>query len=275
MKLNNFKIAFAISSIALIMFSCKKDSAVPAPTITKQWTIALSAKNEVPAPANRAETGTATLKLYSDNSLNYTIALPNLTTGDMLMAAHLHVGNVITNGSVVLSLNPTFTGSNATGTITNVRQTLVDSLKSDANEIYFNVHSMQVGSGIVRGQLNVGIDMAADVALSGANELPNAISTTAKGLAILRLTSDKKLYSKVTITNLEQGDAMSAAHIHKGATGVNGTVILALCSSAADFGTAKMFPVDDVLIASLKADAIYVNAHSTIYGGGIVRGQIR
>nr|MBC7614351.1 CHRD domain-containing protein [Pseudopedobacter sp.] len=274
MKLNCLKIGFAISSIALMMFSCKKDSSVPAPTVTKQWTIALSAKNEVPAPINRVETGTATLELRSDNSLKYTILVNNLASGDALMAAHLHVGNVITSGGVILSLNPMFTGGNATGTIANVRQTLVDSLKNDANELYFNVHSSQVGSGIVRGQLNVGIELAADIALSGANEAPNAVNTTAKGLAILRLTSDKKLYSKVTITTLEQGDAMAAAHIHKGASGVSGPVILALNNST-DFGTAKMFTVDDALFTSLKTDAIYVNAHSTNYPGGIVRGQIR
>jgi hypothetical protein len=274
MKLNNLKIGFAISSIALMMFSCKKDNSVAAPTVTKQWSIALSSKNEVPAPVNRAETGTATLELRSDNSLKYTISINNLASGDALMAAHLHIGNVVTSGGVVLSLNPMFTGGNATGTILNVRQTLVDSLKSDMNELYFNVHSSQVGSGLVRGQLNVGIDMAVDVPLSGANEVP-AVTTATTGLAILRLTSDKKLYSKVMILNVAQGDAMAAAHIHKGATGANGTVILALCSSAADFGTAKMFPVDDVFIASLKTDAIYVNAHSTYNPSGIVRGQIR
>ncbi|MBU0696591.1 MAG: CHRD domain-containing protein [Bacteroidetes bacterium] len=275
MKLNYLKIGFAISSIALVMFSCKKDNTTPEPTVTRQWTIALSAKNEVPAPANRTETGTATLELRSDNSLKYTISVGNLTSGDALVAAHLHVGNVITNGGIVLALNPTFTGGTATGTITKVRQTLVDSLKSDViYELYFNVHSSQVGSGLVRGQLNVGIELAADVALSGANEAPNAVNTTAKGLAILRLTADKKLYSKVTITTLEQGDAMAAAHIHKGASGVSGPVILAL-NNATDFGTAKMFTVDDALFTSLKTDAIYVNAHSANYPGGIVRGQIR
>ena len=275
MKLNNLKIGFAISSIALVMISCKKDN-VPAPTTTKMWTIPLSAKNEVPAPANRAETGTATLELLSDNSLKYTIAVPNLTNGDALVAAHLHVGNVITSGGVILSLSPMFTGSNASGTIKNIRQTLVDSLKSDANELYFNVHSTQVGSGLVRGQLNVGIDMAADVALSGANEAPNAVNTTAKGLAILRLTADKKLYSKVTITDLEAGDALKFAHIHSGASGVSGPVIQILCPTAADFGIVKMFTItDDALIASLKTAAIYVNAHSNTYGGGIVRGQVR
>ncbi len=273
MKLKYLKIGLAISTVALTMFSCKKDDA-PAPTVTKQWTIALSAKNEVPAPANRAETGTATLELLSDNSLKYTIAVTNLASGDALAAAHLHVGNVITSGPVILSLSPTFTGATAMGTIKNVRQSLVDSLKSDVNELYFNVHSTQVASGIVRGQLNVKIDMAVDVALSGANEVP-AVTTATTGVAILRLTADKKLYSKVTITNLAQGDAMRFAHIHSGAAGVNGPVIQLLCPTAADFGVSQTFTLSDALFASIKTDAVYVNAHSTTFGGGIVRGQIR
>jgi hypothetical protein len=59
--------------IACTAISCNKDNDdPPAPTVVKEWTIPLSAKNEVPAPA-RNETGTATFKLMSDNSATYTI----------------------------------------------------------------------------------------------------------------------------------------------------------------------------------------------------------
>lgn len=274
MKKNVLSIATLSLLCTTIFFSCKKDDAVLAPSVVKTWSVSLSAKNENPAPAGRSETGTAVLTLMSDNSLNYTITVNNLTSGDMFMAAHLHVGDAITSGAVILPLSPVFSGSTGTGVTTNLRSTLVDSLKDDSNEIYFNAHTMQVGSGLVRGQLNTNIEMAADVALSGANEsVP--VTTTATGVATFRLTSAKKLYTKFVITNLEAGDAMTAAHIHKGVVGVNGVVIVPIYSSTAEFGTVKIITVDDVLFTSLKTDAIYANAHSTNKGSGIVRGQIR
>lgn len=286
---NNFKKNMNIKSLlivcltVIIFSSCKKDESpytVPV-SLLKEWSIALSAKNENPAPASRNETGTATLQLFSDNSLKYTINVSGLAASDALIAAHIHVGNVISNGGVVLGIDPTFTGGVATGTKTNLRASLVDSLKSDANELYFNVHSTQVASGLLRGQLNTKLEMVADVALSGVNEVP-AITTTASGTALLRLTSNKKLYYRVTVTGLEASDALLASHIHRAAAGANGAIFLDLYSStgglygsAADFGTAKVVSVDDAQIVSLKADALYLNVHSSNKPSGVIRGQIR
>lgn len=276
MRKNLLHSGLLISSLTMALVACKKDDPAPVivPTIVKEWKIPLAAKNENNPPSSRTETGTANLKLLSDNSLTYTIAVVGLASGDVLNAAHIHVGDVISNGGVILGLNPTFSGGNASGTITNVRTTLIDSLKDDVNELYFNVHSTQVASGLVRGQLNTNIEMAEFITLSGANEVP-AITTTATGTALIRVTSAKKIYTKVSITNLETGDAMTAAHIHKAAAGVNGAVILGFYSSAADFGTVKINTLTDVLYTAIKTDAIYVNTHSTNKPSGILRGQIR
>ncbi len=266
-----------LSMVYLAIASCSDDKGsnpVPTPTIVKEWNITLSSKYENPAPAARNETGTANLQLLSDNSLVYTIAINGLAGGDALVAAHLHTGDAITNGPIVLGLDPVFTAGSATGIIANLRTSLIDSLKSATNEIYVNVHSSQVGSGLLRGQVNTNIELAADVALISANEVP-AGTSVATGLALVRLTSEKKAYIKLTVTGLEAADALTAAHIHKAAAGVNGPVILGFYSSAADFGTTKVLPVDDALYTSLKTDAIYVNAHSVIKPGGVIRGQIR
>lgn len=267
----------AASLCLLAVSSCKKDNDPipdPAPTMVKEWNIALSAKNENPAPASRNETGTAVLQLFSDNSIKYSINVTALAPSDALMAAHIHTGDVITNGGVILNFNPSFSGGSASGTLTGIRASFVDSLKNDVNELYFNVHSSQVGSGIVRGQLNTKMELAVDVPLSGANEVP-AITTTATGLALLRLTASKKLYYRINVSGLEAGDALSAAHIHRAASGVNGGVIIGLHSGAADFGTIKMLTLDDTQFAAVKADAIYVNVHSTNRPSGIIRGQVR
>ena len=153
-------------------------------------------------------------------------------------------------------------GATSAGTILNLKTSFIDSLKNDANELYFNVHSMQVASGLVRGQLNTKIEMAADMVLSGTNEVP-ALITTASGIALMRLTANKKLYSKITVTVLEPGDALVAFHIHKAATGVNGSIIVGVYANAAESANVKVITVDDIQFAFLKADTIYINVHST------------
>lgn len=275
MKKTNYLIALMLLGVGLISSSCDEDSTpVPAPTLVKSWMINLSNKNEIPATASRNESGMATLELYSDNSLKYTINVTGLASGDALTNSHIHVGNVISNGGVVLDLKPSFSSNNATATIPNLRPSFVDSLKSDANDLYINVHSSQLTAGIVRGQLNKVIDVAADVVLSGANEVPS-VTTTATGLATIRVTSDKTLYIKTVISNLESTDAMTAAHLHKAAAGANAGVLIGFYANAADFGTTKILPLTDAIYNSLKSDAVYVNAHSTLKTSGLVRGQIR
>jgi hypothetical protein len=276
MRKNSLYSTLLLSTLTIGFVACKKDSPAPVvvPTVVKEWTIALDAKNENTPPAGRTETGSANIKLLSDNSITYTIAVVGLASGDALTAAHIHVGDVISNGGVVLGFSPTFSGSNASGTLTNIRSSFIDSLKDNVNELYFNVHSTQVPGGLVRGQLNTNVEMAEFVTLSGANEVP-AVTTTATGTALIRITSEKKIYTKVTISNLEAGDALTASHIHKAAAGANGGVILGFYASAADFGTVKVSTLTDALYTSIKTDAVYVNAHSTAHPGGIVRGQIR
>jgi len=279
MKKANVKLGGLVSLflLAVVATSCGDDTVDPPapPAVVKEWSIPLSTKNESPAIANRNETGTASLQLLSDNSLKYTINVSGLASGDALVAAHIHTGDVITNGGVILDMKPTFAAGTSSGTVASLRTSLVDSLKNDVNELYFNVHSTQVGSGLLRGQLNTKLEMTADVAMNGANEVPTAVTTSATGIALLRLTTNKKLYAKVTISNLETSDVMNAAHIHTGAAGVNGPVYIGIYSSTAEFGTVKVLTVTDAQLAVLKTDALYVNAHSTAKPGGVVRGQIR
>lgn len=264
-------------SVTLFLFlnSCSKsNSSSNNATVTKHWDIIMNAKFEVPAPAGRSETGTAALDLYSDNTMKFTIKVTGLAATDALTAAHIHVGDAITSGPVILGFNPTFTNGTATGQVS-VRPTLSDSLINGKAEFYVNAHTTQVPGGLLRGQFNNPVIFAADVPMVGANEVPPVI-TTAAGLAILRLTTDKTLYAIVTFTGLESGDAMTASHIHNAATGVNGSIVIPLCASLADFGKELKFPgTTDANITLLTTAPVYVNAHSTNHPAGIIRGQIR
>ena len=272
-----YRFGIGMCALFVITTACNDDdggTTTPTPTVDKEWTLRISAKNESPAPAGRTDTGTANIKLYSDNSLTYTVTVNNLALADVLNAAHLHTGDAISNGPIVLDFAPVFTGGTATGTITGLRTSLVDSLKATTNEIYFNAHSSQVGSGLVRAQLNTNIELATDLTLSSANEVPPGTSV-AVGKAMVRVTSDKNAYIQLTVTGLEANDTLTAAHIHKAGTGVNGPIILGFYASDTDFGTVKKLPISDSLLTSLKTDSIYMNAHSKRKPGGVIRAQIR
>ena len=133
MKKTNYLIASMLFGIGLISYSCVEDSTpIPAPTLEKTWMINLSNKNEIPATASRNETGMAMLELYSDNSLKYTISVTGLASGDALTNSHIHVGNVISNGAVVLDLKPTFSRSSAPATIQNVLPSFWSLYKTNA-----------------------------------------------------------------------------------------------------------------------------------------------
>lgn len=263
--------------LLLLLNACSKDSGstvAPAPIVVKHWDVTMNSKFEVPAPAGRSETGTVALDLYSDMTIKYNINVTGLASGDALTAAHIHVGDPITSGGVILGFSPSFTGGSATGQVS-LRASLADSLKNGSTDFYVNVHSTQLPGGLLRGQLNNPVTFAMDVAMNGSAEVP-AVTTTATGVALLRLTTDKTLYAKVTVTGLESGDVLTASHIHAAAAGVNGAVIVPLCASAADFGVAlKIAAITDANVSLIQTGQVYANVHSQNHPSGLIRGQIR
>jgi hypothetical protein len=258
--------------LALVFQSCEHDDD-NGPSTVKQWSIDMKAIFEVPAPAGRNEEGEAIIELLSDNSLKYNVHIHNLSASDQLTNAHIHFGDAGTSGGIIIPFNPTFTGAGTMGVVTGLRQGQVDTLLG--YPVYVNVHSNQLPGGLARGQLDKEVVLAKDITLSGGNEVP-AVTTTATGLAILRLTHDKVLYSKVTVTNLESNDTLTVSHIHPGAAGANGSPLIFLCNSLADFGVLKISaPLPDAQYNQLLNDPMYVNAHSRRHGAGLIRGQIR
>lgn len=265
-------IYLCMALLSWVLSGCRKSDP---PATVKSWSyIPLKPDYQVPALNGRSENGYATIHLAADNSLEFLLYVDNLAVNDTLTDAHIHFGDPVSNGPVVIDLKPAFKARyTATGTVYNLRPGQIDTLRN--KPVYVNIHSKKAGSGLVRGQMDKQISLAADVILRGSNEVP-FVSTTASGLCILRLTDDKVLYSKLTVDNLETGDALTAAHIHYGAGGVNGGMALLLCNSAADFGMVKTsVSLPDTLVQSLLRSSLYVNAHSVNHPAGIVRGQIR
>jgi hypothetical protein len=65
----------------------------------------------------------------------------------------------------------------------------------------------------------------------------------------------------------------TAAHIHTGARGVSGPILIPLCGPCTSPVTATT-PVTASQIADLKARKLYVNVHTATNPGGEIRGQI-
>ena len=102
-------------------------------------------------------------------------------------------------------------------------------------------------------------------------------SSESWGLAILRVTADKKLTLKIIVHQVDEGDELINAHIHYGAQGVNGTPFIPLMMGVMNLGRNVTIQLTDQQYEDLVNGTmpIYINVHSHIYPGDSIRGQIR
>jgi hypothetical protein len=125
--------------------------------------------------------------------------------------------------------------------------------------------------------------------LSGANEVP-ARGTGASGTVGFNVTGNRVDYS-IEVHGIS---AITGAHIHSGAAGVNGPIRIALFPGpGANFTANPISPGDgqlyegsfeasDVtgisfqdLVAGMQAGTVYANVHTTQFPGGEMRGQVQ
>jgi hypothetical protein len=109
------------------------------------------------------------------------------------------------------------------------------------------------------------------VTLSGSQEVP-PVTTPATGTGTITVGDDKSVSGSVMTT----GVAGVAAHIHQGAAGQNGPVIVPLTKSG-DNGWAVPpgAKLTDDQYTAFKAGNLYVNVHSAANKGGEIRGQLK
>lgn len=114
---------------------------------------------------------------------------------------------------------------------------------------------------------------AADVmvTLSGDQEVP-AVSTAAKGSGTVTIGDDMSVKGTVTTS----GVAGTAAHIHIGAPGKNGPVVVPMVKSGDNGWTfAAGAKLTEDQMKAFKAGELYINVHSAANPGGEVRGQLK
>jgi len=118
-----------------------------------------------------------------------------------------------------------------------------------------------------------GVAFGADVkvALAGDQEVP-AVKTDAKGSGTITIGDDMSVKGSVTTT----GITATAAHIHTGAAGKNGPVIVPLTKSGdSGWAVGAGAKLTDDQMKAFKAGDLYVNVHSAANPGGEIRGQLK
>lgn len=109
------------------------------------------------------------------------------------------------------------------------------------------------------------------IALDGASEVP-AVATAATGTATVDIKADRSVTATVTVT----GMTATASHIHEGAAGANGPVIVPFVKTGDNtFAAAEGAKLTEAQYESYKAGKLYVNVHSAKNPGGEIRGQLK
>src|SRR5437867_7660344 len=120
--------------------------------------------------------------------------------------------------------------------------------------------------------------------LKSANEVPpiTDAEATCSGAATVTFTSTTAKFD-VAITGCPATTAINIGHIHEGPRGINGGVKISTGLAAGDLTLAgggvtftRTATADAALITAIMANpsGYYVNFHSTLHGGGVIRGQL-
>ena len=231
--------------------------------------VALTGEAEAPA-GDPVGTGTATIRLRKgQGQVCYVLAAENLPPA---AAAHIHRGEAGSAGPVVIPLR-TPSASGASSGCTTVARGIVAAILSGPASFYANVHTSDFPAGAIRGQLagtsTASFGWVVAVDLKGTSE-PNATGT-----AVVRARKDAgQVCYRLRAANVTLPTV--AAHIHRGAAGVSGPVVVGFAAPGADGNssgcTAASSSVIDEIIGNPAG--FYVNVHTKEHPGGAIRAQL-
>jgi len=234
----------------------------------------LQGSQEVPTNTSTA-LGTVIVRYNTvTNSLELGGNYQNLTT-DITMS-HIHGPAAVgVNAGVVSPVINSF----GTSGILALAITLTEPQEADllAGLLYVNLHNATFPGGEIRGQLTTTTSGSETYyftgALTGSQEVPAIASTATGNVAVLL----DRITNEVFVVGNFSGLAAAAAagHIHGGAAGTNGGVVVDLSVTAALSGTIT----GSAVVRSTFADSMvlglsYVNVHNATFPGGEIRAQL-
>ena len=123
------------------------------------------------------------------------------------------------------------------------------------------MHNMMYGDG----------KSGESVTLSGSNEVP-PVTSSASGNGSVTVNSDRTVTGRVTVS----GMTATAAHIHQGAPGANGPVIVPFVMQGDNtFVAREGAKLTEEQYTAYKSGNTYLNVHSAKSPGGEVRAQLK
>ena len=235
---------------------------------------AMNSGDERPAPtgdvANARGAFSATVtKTDTGATLNWTLTFTNMS--GPATAAHIHLAERGTPGPVVVPLCAPCT-SGVSGTA-NINATVLAAIQAD--RAYVNVHTRQNPAGEIRDQVSP--VAATGATLSAAKERPKPKGNVKRARGTFTATVKKEgtegvITWRLTFSRLT-GRGI-AAHIHRGAPGKAGPVIVPLCAPCRS-GARGQVTVGAAVLNALETGRAYVNVHTRKNQAGEIRGQLR
>jgi hypothetical protein len=249
-----------------------------------------SGGHEVPSTVSTAQGG---LSLeYDGTDLVVTGSFNGLTSdyievGSTGSGSHLHAGFAGQNGGVAISLTPTLSGDNRSGTFlvedntfTNVPSDVVETLTNRGH--YLNIHSQDNPAGEIRGQVVPEANIYFYAPLSGMNEIPQNASQATGALLVEWYAETSSINATGSFGGLGSDYATDiGSHLHAGLAGQNGGVELTLTPDLdGDSRGGIYLPADNEFtltmdqVGLLVNRSLYTNIHTSDFGGGEIRGQV-
>ncbi len=201
-----------------------------------------------------------------------------------MVAAHVHDGGPGESGPPVISLvfpediQELTVASGCTG---GLDAAVVADVLANPADYYVNYHTEDSPSGAARGQLR-DADFNAVADLSPAEEVP-PVDAFAFGVTIALGDADNPEGLCFAMLAIADGQTITAAHIHQGAQGENGDVVMTLSPPQGGLPWSHFCATADAETAEERAAVVtaikdggdfYVNVHTEENPGGVMRAQL-
>lgn len=296
----------ALSAFVLpALVACNEDNTLGLGDSSRQrFTAVMTGFQVRPVPVATATTAIAQISIRQPDvgevgrQLTYAIVGTNLTSA---ISAHIHLGGAaIGSGPILVTLytNPTDSVLTDPTLVTGLIPEgalgfSLDSLASlmSAGAAYVDIHAIGNLAGLVRGQLarqgeEPPLDRFDALSLTGANERPNPVETTANGSATFELLSDSTVRFNVNVTGIT---GATMAHIHTAVADSAGPIAVTLFTASVPTGpitgslasgTFDESKIElpgvsmDSLLVLMRTGRTYVNVHTEDNPNGEIRAQI-
>ena len=287
----------AVVLAAALVFGLALLAAPAAAASTKITRLAasLDGANEVPGPGDPDGRGRAFVRLAGDKAC-FVLEWSKITAPT---AAHIHSGRAGVAGPVVvLFFQPGTNAASLPDTLDSVAgcvdvdPAVARKIAASPRDYYVNIHTADFAPGAIRGQLHRSRHLDLDLPhqlgarLNGANEFPGPGDPDGRGLALVE-TGRTRVCFALGWTGIAPP---IFAHIHEGAAGVAGPVVV-LFFDVPELAGAPTAALPDTIAAAAgcvgdqdpallrdirrhPAD-YYANVHNLDFVPGAIRGQLR